>query len=401
MKNIIFDLAGVILKGSSFSILDKFDIKKEEKEQLINFFKDWTNIDLGIESIEEKYKRCNFNKELDKYKEILLNYFKYREFDEELIKLMKELKNDYKIYILSDNNKPSVEYYKTKLDVDGYVISCDYNCKKKDGKLFQILLDKYNLNPLECYFVDDLEENIKMANKFNIKGYIFDNVDNLYKDLIKNKIIKKNIIFDWGGVILKEYPNHYCDRDAIVDTIKKFNKNLNFEEAYQLYLDTLNDENNNIISIYNDDINKYKWYERINKKGNLNTTYYEFINEFINNYKKIDKYDEVVNLIYSLKDKVNLYLFSDLIFTCFESLKNHIDLNIFNKVFLSYEQGYVKKYINAFLNVKSKIYGDVLFIDNNLKNIENAKKIGWNTLCTTGDNIDKIKEEINNFIESL
>jgi len=62
----------------------------------------------------------------------------------------------------------------------------------------------------------------------------------------------KIIIFDWGGVILKEYPEHYCDQDAIIETIKKFNNNLTDNDAYQLYLDTLKDENNRIISIFND-----------------------------------------------------------------------------------------------------------------------------------------------------
>lgn len=214
--------------------------------------------------------------------------------------------------------------------------------------------------------------------------------------------MEKIIIFDWGGVILKEYPEHYCDRDAIISTIKKFNNNLSDEEAYQLYLDTLKDEADNIISIYDDYENKYKWYERINDKGNLNTTYEEFVNTFINNYKKIDKYEEVVNYIYSLKDKVKLGLFSDLIFTCFEALNKHIDLNIFDYVFLSYIEGITKSNIEAFINVESKLEIDVnniLFIDNNETNINNAKERGWNTCLAYGYELDKIKENINKFLE--
>lgn len=214
--------------------------------------------------------------------------------------------------------------------------------------------------------------------------------------------MEKIIIFDWGGVILKEYPEHCCDRDAIISTIKKFNNNLSDEEAYQLYLDTLKDEDDNIITIYDDYENKYKWYERINDKGNLNTTYEEFVNTFINNYKKIDKYEEIVNYIYSLKDKVKLGLFSDLIFTCFEALNKHIDLNIFDYVFLSYIEGITKSNIESFINVESKLKIDVnniLFIDNNETNINNAKERGWNTCLAYGYELDKIKENINKFLE--
>ena len=212
----------------------------------------------------------------------------------------------------------------------------------------------------------------------------------------------KIIIFDWGGVILKEYPEHYCDQDAIIETIKKFNNNLTDNDAYQLYLDTLKDENNRIISIFNDYESKYKWYERIHNNGKLNTTYEEFINEFTYNYNKIDKYEEVVNYIYTLKDKTNLVLFSDLIFACFSALENTINLNIFDKIFLSYEEGYVKSNIEAFINVEKKLNiktENILFIDNNENNINNAKKRGWNTCLAFGYDLDKIKNTVDEFLK--
>lgn len=212
----------------------------------------------------------------------------------------------------------------------------------------------------------------------------------------------KIIIFDWGGVILKEYPEHYCDQDAIIETIKKFNNNLTDNDAYQLYLDTLKDENNRIISIFNDYESKYKWYERIYNNGKLNTTYEEFINEFTYNYNKIDKYEEVVNYIYTLKDKTNLVLFSDLIFACFSALENTINLNIFDKIFLSYEEGYVKSNIEAFINVEKKLNikaENILFIDNNENNINNAKKRGWNTCLAFGYELDKIKNTVDEFLK--
>lgn len=212
----------------------------------------------------------------------------------------------------------------------------------------------------------------------------------------------KIIIFDWGGVILKEYPEHYCDQDAIIETIKKFNNNLTDNDAYQLYLDTLKDENNRIISIFNDYESKYKWYERIHNNGKLNTTYEEFINEFTYNYNKIDKYEEVVNYIYTLKDKTNLVLFSDLIFACFSALENTINLNIFDKIFLSYEEGYVKSNIEAFINVEKKLNikaENILFIDNNENNINNAKKRGWNTCLAFGYELDKIKNTVDEFLK--
>ena len=215
--------------------------------------------------------------------------------------------------------------------------------------------------------------------------------------------MKKIVIFDWGGVILKEFPNHYCDRDAIAETFRKFNSSLSFSSAYEIYKQTLKDENGNYISVFNDEKNKYAWFQRVNEKAGLNTTYEKFVEEITNNYKKIDKYDKVVEFIYSLKDKAKLCLFSDLIFVCYEALAKQIDLNVFDQVFLSYEEGYVKTYVDAFINVDTKLNRngqEVLFIDNNSLNISNAKKVGWNTFQATGDDIDKIKEAVNDFLNN-
>ena len=212
----------------------------------------------------------------------------------------------------------------------------------------------------------------------------------------------KTVIFDWGGVILKEFPEKNCDRDAIHNTLNFFNPNLNKEDTYQIYLDTLKDENGQIISIFDDYESKYKWYKRINDLGNLNTTYEEYTNKFIEEYKKTDKYEDVVNFIYSLKEKCKLCLFSDLIFTCYPALATQIRLEIFDRVFLSFKEGYTKSDPNAFKNVQEKIKvepNEILFVDNFERNINNAINYGWNTCLAGGNELDKIVKCVNDFLK--
>lgn len=75
---------------------------------------------------------------------------------------------------------------------------------------------------------------------------------------------------------------------------------------------------------------------------------------------------------------------------------------MFSKVFLSYKEGYVKTNIEAFINVENKlnIKGEnILFIDNNKINIENAKKRGWNTCLAFGYEIEKIKNSVDKFLD--
>ena len=196
MNNIIFDLGGVVLDGNPVSILNKLDINEADYNKMICFFDNWDKLDLGQQSLEEKFLECNFPEYIySKYKETLLKYYEIRDVNMNIIELMKKLKlNNNKIFILSDNNSEAIKYYQNNSlfnDIDGWVVSCDYNTLKKNGKLFETLLDKYKLLPEECYYIDDKQSNIDIASNYNIIGYRYDdNIDiiDLYNNMRNNGI---------------------------------------------------------------------------------------------------------------------------------------------------------------------------------------------------------------------
>lgn len=96
--------------------------------------------------------------------------------------------NDYNIYLLSNNNKETANYLR-KLpfyqDISGEVFSCDYNIVRPNPDIYNILLNKYNLIPEECLFIDDNQNNINIAKElgFITKQFIPDNHNSIY-DLI-------------------------------------------------------------------------------------------------------------------------------------------------------------------------------------------------------------------------
>ena len=53
--------------------------------------------------------------------------------------------------------------------MDGGLLSCDYNVIKPDPAFYQILIDKYDLDPSKCVFLDDLEDNLAAAREFGIQ----------------------------------------------------------------------------------------------------------------------------------------------------------------------------------------------------------------------------------------
>ena len=196
MKNIIFDLGGVLTIGKPYSILDNLNLDSDTYNDLKRFFEYYRELDLGNISLEEAFNNCNFAEDIKtKYKDYVINYYKHRIFNKELFDLIKRLKmNNYKVYILSDNNREVANYYQSYelfKDIDGGVVSCDYGTVKRDGTLFDIILDKYNLKPEECYFIDDNEINVKVGEEHGIKGYIYsinDSIDKIYSDMRSNGI---------------------------------------------------------------------------------------------------------------------------------------------------------------------------------------------------------------------
>lgn len=180
--NIIFDLGGVILLGKAKDVLDKLNLNESEYNEILGFFSNWNDMDTNDMSIEEKFNNYNFSDNIkSKYKNDLLRYYELRDINMNLINLIKDLKkNNNKVYILSDNNKDASNYYKTingLNNLDGYVFSYEYGTIKKDGKLFDIILEKYNLDPSTCYFIDDTKKNIEVAESKGINGILYEDND--------------------------------------------------------------------------------------------------------------------------------------------------------------------------------------------------------------------------------
>lgn len=211
----------------------------------------------------------------------------------------------------------------------------------------------------------------------------------------------KIVIFDWGGVIMNKYPDNNNDKDAIIRTIKSFNNNLSDDEAWDIYIRTLVDENGIFISRQNDLQSKIKWVERIKALGNFETTLEEFENKFIEEHLKVGYHKDIVEYVHSLKEKCKIGLFSDLIYACYKALDQQVDLCKFDYVWLSYLTHLRKNTEEAFALVEQDLRippGNIMFIDDTSTNIENAKNRGWNTCQARGTEFEKIKESIEQFL---
>lgn len=185
IRNIIFDLGNVVIPNPKIDIVRQF-FKDENDAQVFNnyIFKSryWELMDLGEMTNKEVANTIIENKlvRVSNYSEVqdfLMNWCTKRRVNDDVVNLAKILKSDgYKIYILSNMAKSTYEYFKGKSDffniVDGTIISAYEGVKKPDNKIFEILLNRYNLKADECLLIDDDDTNktLEVANSFGIKG---------------------------------------------------------------------------------------------------------------------------------------------------------------------------------------------------------------------------------------
>lgn len=183
IKNVVFDVGNVILKGLPCNILNDLDLDSDMKKEIQKkFFCNWEELDLGLVTLKEFFDKCNFSFEISNdLKDKLVKCYKYREFNKDIINLIHILKiNNYNVYILSNNNYDTVDYLRSLdfyKDIDGDCFSCFYHVVKPDKEIYEILINKYNLDVSCSLFIDDNQKNIDIAKElgFVTKKYDYSN----------------------------------------------------------------------------------------------------------------------------------------------------------------------------------------------------------------------------------
>lgn len=90
-----------------------------------------------------------------------------------------------------------------------------------------------------------------------------------------------------------------------------------------------------------------------------------------------------IELVNKLKGKIKLYIMSNNIKEWFEREWAATGIDYFDGIFTSYETGFIKPNLEFYEYVQKKIglkSEELLFIDDKRRNLEPAKKIGWDVI---------------------
>lgn len=179
IKNIIFDVGDVLLEYRWKDMLMDKGLSEDEAVRIGTMLFDdplWHEFDLAEMSDAEVIQA--YIKKYPQDAEIIEWFITHGEqmpvARQDVWDKMHELKEcGYGIYLLSNYSKDLFEKHTKGAsffdDIDGKVVSYQIHITKPDRRIYQYLLDQYDLDPAECIFFDDRADNTDAAEKMGMQ----------------------------------------------------------------------------------------------------------------------------------------------------------------------------------------------------------------------------------------
>ena len=74
---------------------------------------------------------------------------------------------------------------------DGIVISSEVRLVKPDPAIFEVLIERYGLEPKRCVFIDDVPANVETARRLGLDGIHFESHPQLVRALVERGVLKE------------------------------------------------------------------------------------------------------------------------------------------------------------------------------------------------------------------
>ena len=175
IKNLVFDLGNVLIEWNSEKILTYFEPEKERQQVLRQVIFEsgvWHQTDRGERRLKEACEEVLAQLDVSYHsavKNILYHWYEVVHVYsglQERIRLWSD--QGYRIYILSTTCEIFYHIEKAGLLpiyplLSGYILSSEVGVVKPEAEIYQKLLKKYNLNPVESVFIDDIQANLDTA----------------------------------------------------------------------------------------------------------------------------------------------------------------------------------------------------------------------------------------------
>lgn len=191
IKNMIFDIGGVLFEYNPKTYLDKLKIEENKRKELNDIIfhnQKWRDCLNGFINNDElidylKNKNPNYKNEIEQI--LSKDNLKYMlPPKQDMIEYYKKLKQKgYQIYLCSNITQYTYDYIKENFEIiqiaDGGVFSCFEHISKPNMEIYQNLIKKYKINIKESIFIDDTNKNITSASELGFQTIWFKDIEQL------------------------------------------------------------------------------------------------------------------------------------------------------------------------------------------------------------------------------
>ena len=194
IRNIVFDIGRVLIEFEWFDYVGKLFSKETAEKVTAAMWGTgyWKQLDIALltddEILELFYSAGpEYRKEIREAFDRVGECVKRRDW---AIPMIDDLKSrGYRVYYLSNFSEHVMGSNPDALDfvshMDGGIFSCDVKVIKPASEIYTKLIEKYDLLPEECLFIDDHQDNVAAAKKCGMKAMRFESREQLEADLDK------------------------------------------------------------------------------------------------------------------------------------------------------------------------------------------------------------------------
>ena len=189
IKNIIFDIGGVMFDDSTQNISNILNRDASELCKKV-YGKSFIDCVLGNQEVSDYIESFKNDSDYEIIKYILGKdnlHISYPLMKDNFDYISKLKNKGYNLYILSNISRESYEYIKNTIDIDklfkGGIYSYQEKLLKPDRQIYELIVNKYNLNKDETLFFDDKQKNVDAACNFGIKGVLFRTIEDIENNL--------------------------------------------------------------------------------------------------------------------------------------------------------------------------------------------------------------------------
>lgn len=182
LKAILFDFDGVLTIDKTGSESITKYLAKESKIPLDRIQKSYYRYNRALLYGETTHEEIwpSFCKDLGKELDIkILNAaYEATKLDSEMIKYVKQLKEIYKIGMITDNKCDRINailsYHQLQSYFDVVSISAQYHSDKKEKEIFVGTMQNLQVAAEECIFIDNSEQNLIVPQRLGMQTILFD-----------------------------------------------------------------------------------------------------------------------------------------------------------------------------------------------------------------------------------